>query len=584
MKYIKSEVFFNKFIKNNAIFNDQFTFDYPDHYLQKFSGSFRNAKLVPPLIFLYLESIGYQVSKDYKRLENDVRCYYAGNLLKKDSYYRNSYNEFYLDINESSRHYGYYIKFDVSNFFESIDINRLFQKINAYDTIIDLRTELIYKRLLQSIGNYKFPIIENSSTLSYLATYVYLDSFDNEIDTKVNNIEFVSDYQIVRYVDDLYIFFNTEECLRNIVFANIKNLVINEYQRIGLSLNESKTSLGLSKNVNEDLMSALYEHYVNEKNINIVEFFSEESIINFLKELESIPLSHNHIKYYEILNQHFNAEGITYSPTEVFRYLVYYKSNLFKQRGVIKQLQRLIEKDYTILKYNTDLFVSIILNTEDGELIRFLLNNIFRLSKLDYFDKSIIVRYLILRNFKHQDLLERISEGNQNLVQYINKYCRGNFMNSFVDEKNNRFISMLDKKQFDFHNDSKVWYLYFMYKYHFKNGDILEAFAYFKTYFDRMTSILMFYKKVKFKKNRPDYHRHYEVKNAKKDYKSLNEMYYFENDIDDLLTRLYKKRNFNPVIHSSAQIIDKEMINKATLIELINKSEKLIVESFESEM
>src|SRR5699024_10300914 len=170
----------------------------------------------------------------------------------------------------------------------------------------------------------------------------------------------------------------------------------------------------------------------------------------------------------------------------------------------IKQLQRLIEKDYTILKYNTDLFVSIILNTEDGDLIRFLLNKIFSLSRIDYFDKSIIVRYLILRNFKHRDLLEKISVENQNLVRYINKYCRGNFMNSFIDEKNNRFICMIDSNQFDFHKDSKVWYLYFMYKHHLKNEDILEAFAYFKTYFDRMTSILMFYKKVKFKKDRPD--------------------------------------------------------------------------------
>lgn len=179
--YIKSEEFFNKFIKSNAIFNEKNAFEFPRHYIQKPSGSFRNTRLVSPLIYLYLECIGYQISREYERYENEVRCYYAGIMEDKDFYYKTSYDRFYADINESSKYYRYYSKFDVTSFFESIDVNLLFKQINSKRTVIDLRTSLIYKRLLKSIGNNKFPIVENSSSLSYLATFIYLDPVDNNI-------------------------------------------------------------------------------------------------------------------------------------------------------------------------------------------------------------------------------------------------------------------------------------------------------------------------------------------------------------------------------------------------------------------
>lgn len=578
--YIKGEEFFNKFIKSNAIFNEKGSFKFPRHYMQKPNGSFRNTYLVSPLIYLYLECIGYQISRDYERYENDIRCYYAGSMKDKDTYYKTSYNKFYADINESSKHYLYYSKYDVTNFFESIDINLLFKKINSKGTIVDLRTTLIYKRLLKSIGNNKFPIVENSSSLSYLATYIYLDSIDNKIEEELNRIDDISEFQIVRYVDDLYIFFNTLEQKKDIVFSKIKNRVINEYQSVGLSLNEDKTSLGDSKNVNEVLNAALYDHYVNDEDINIAGFFNEDSIRLFIKDLIDISPSHNHTKFREVLTDNFTLEDITYSPNEVLRYLVYYRKELFRDQSIINQLIILVESDYKILKYNTGLFVSMILNTKSERLIKLLLFKLFTNAKIDAFDISIGLHYLISRNFKHKDLRDKISKADLNIIKFINLYCRNNFLHVFNNKEQNLLINLLIKNEFNFNDDSKVWYIFFMYKYHMKNNDILEAFGYYKTYFDRMTSLLMFYREIANRKNKPHYSKHHDKNKTIADYRKLNEEYFVKNNIDVLLGKLYKLRNFNPINHATAQIVEDSMLNEDTIKNLIEDSEQLLVDSF----
>src|SRR5699024_9095032 len=101
-------------------------------------------------------------------------------------HYKKSYDKFFADINESSKYYTYFYKFDVTNFYDSIDINLLFSKINKQNNVvIDLRSSLIYKRLMQAIGNNKYPTVENSTTLSFLATYIYLDSVDRNLESQL---------------------------------------------------------------------------------------------------------------------------------------------------------------------------------------------------------------------------------------------------------------------------------------------------------------------------------------------------------------------------------------------------------------
>jgi|SRR5699024_8818290 len=91
---IKSEEFFYKFINNGALFKNKLVFDFPRHYIQKNNSSFRNSKLVSPIIYIYLECIGYHVCKAYIKDSTTTRCYYAGNIHELDFHYQKSYERY----------------------------------------------------------------------------------------------------------------------------------------------------------------------------------------------------------------------------------------------------------------------------------------------------------------------------------------------------------------------------------------------------------------------------------------------------------------------------------------------------------
>lgn len=576
---ILSETFFLNFIKNGAIFKENNIFNFPSHYSQKTSASFRNMSLVSPFLYLYIETVGYHINQKYTRKSQEGRCYYAGNLSENEFSYKNSYDEFFADINALSSIYDNFYKFDISNFFDGIDIDLLFKLINNREEILDTRSSLIYKRLLQQIGGNKFPTVENSATLSYLATYIYLDEVDNDLETILKKNSKIESFQIIRYVDDLYIFFDTMEDELNLVSSEIKNAVIDVHRKVKLNLNENKTKLDKSSEVNRTLNAALYNHYVNKEDIDIVDFFDKNSIGLFLDDLYNLVYSHNHKNFKNILDKHFTKEGITYSSDEVLRYLVYYEESLFQNEEIIYKVKRLILTDYSFINYKVNIFLRMILKTKNGGLIRFLLNELFKKDYFNSFDIAIGLNYLLLRNFQHNDLMCKIRVVDPDIIDYIDKYCKQDFLKE-LDEEYNYIIKLnLENKFSD--SSLKVWYLYFLYKFYEKNGDILEAFAYYKTYFDRLVSLLMCYKKISIgKKGLPDYKRYYKVGNAQRDFEKLNLEYYQSENIGTLLDELYKLRNFNPINHSSAEIIEDKMLKKPQITDLIKQSEVLLFDSF----
>lgn len=203
---IASEDFFKLYIKGGGIFSDPETFDVTNRYLQKSDSSFRITKLVSPILYLYLSAIGTQISKKYINQRENTRVYHAGKIKNLLYHYKDSYDDFFADINESQEGYDYYIKIDLTNFFGSIDINELFEKINEEEEILDPRTILIYKNILSLIGNENFPIVENNAGLSYLATEIYLDKTDLAIEKYLGKLKILEKFQLIRYVDDLFIF------------------------------------------------------------------------------------------------------------------------------------------------------------------------------------------------------------------------------------------------------------------------------------------------------------------------------------------------------------------------------------------
>lgn len=51
----------------------------------------------------------------------------------------------------------------------------------------------------------KFPLVQNSTASSFLATIVYLDIIDVKLGNFIKKLPNIEAYKLIRYVDDLYI-------------------------------------------------------------------------------------------------------------------------------------------------------------------------------------------------------------------------------------------------------------------------------------------------------------------------------------------------------------------------------------------
>lgn len=123
----------------------------------------------------------------------------------------------------------------------------------------------------------------------------------------------------------------------------------------------------------------------------------------------------------KILDKYFTKEGITYSSDEVLRYLAYYEDELFQDEAIICKIKRLILTDYNFINYKINIFLRIILKTNNGELIKFLLNELFNKEKFNSFDVSISINYLLLRNFQHNDLMSKVKDVDSEIIDYIDR-------------------------------------------------------------------------------------------------------------------------------------------------------------------
>ena len=293
---------------------------------------------------------------------------------------------------------------------------------------------------------------------------------------------------------------------------------------------------------------------------------------------------HNHDSYREIKDEVFTIPDVQYSSDEVFRYLIYYRKGIFNDTDLIDKLKRLIRRDYKIIKYDTKNLIYMILNTRDEELIKHFLNEIFRNRGLDSFDIAMIINYLILRNFRHQDLMNKLAEYEPNIYKYINLYCKGSFVKSLLDEDNNSYINLIFEDDYDFNDDLKVWYIYFMYQHYKNSNDTLEAFSYYKSYFDRVTAHLMYFKGIeRAGKGKPNYRMYYKEGPIKKGFKRI-EFNQEITDIDDLIKKAHDLRNHNPINHSSAEVMDDETLNIEEIETIIDELEFLLEQGFLGEV
>lgn len=293
-EYIASEEFFEKYIRKAAFVLFPEAMHQSENFLQKGDGSFRDSSLLSPVLYLALQAIGKEISNHYQTVRNmNIDAFYAGNYYYMRAKYKQDYDEFYKLINTHISDCQYFIKTDVTNFFPNIDLDVLINQIDKRSNLDDVcftPTQLkMIKELLLYCGAGKFPTIENSTASSYLATIVYMDEIDNRIYQFIKEkIDCISDFKIIRYVDDMYILVSSSHDI--VMLYDAYKQIRNEYSSIlkeyGLSLNAKKCCLKPAIEINDELKKSLYDEYFNGIQHDIEELF-EGKFQEFLNSLLS---------------------------------------------------------------------------------------------------------------------------------------------------------------------------------------------------------------------------------------------------------------------------------------------------------
>lgn len=324
---ISEKDFFDKYIKTGYLFFDENVTMILSHYLQKSDGTYRDAQLINPTLYILLQTICYQFYLCCGYSEKNIITYYSGCFDKLDIHYSNYYDLFYKDINYYSEIFDYYLKIDIKDYFRSINIDTLFEDINEFSKE-DKYPEneiLIYKELFKLIGKDKFPILENSIGLSYLATNVYLRKIDENFFDYLDTNQNLTNFQMIRYVDDLYVFFNTNTCNVDKISLNLLNKYNTFLDRKSLSINMLKVNYNYTTNISESLKQSFYEEIVNGESFNI-HVSSETYLVDFIEKLKSCKLEKGIIlksDFDSIIDEVFSRQEYALSAKELFTLCVF---------------------------------------------------------------------------------------------------------------------------------------------------------------------------------------------------------------------------------------------------------------------
>lgn len=569
LEKIKEENYFNKYIKTGAFLWDDINWIKCENPSMNADGTLRRRDLISPLFYIIYIYIGNKINRLYKNKRNtDVEVYYAGNFDKNRYHYKNEYNDFCKKTIKLSKNYKYYIKTDIKNFFSSINIDLLFYYIssNINDTKLNISLEELnfMEEFIKFIGDGKLPQIEEGITSSYLATKIYLEEIDNNLYTYLKENESIKEFKIIRYVDDLYIFLDTnmnkEKIYEQII--NFINDVIYEYS---ITININKTEIKDVEKLETDLkhLSYLDEEYINE---NINEIINDTDLHDVLFDI----LIENNItreKYNLILkNRLGNIDN--YTENEIFNSIIYTTNSIMSNKNMIDILKLLIDQKFDFIYCDPKRLTILIVKTKDEETIKLFLNKLYQKKKVlewNRYDKIAVEQYLLQRQFINRDLINNLSSI-RNLKNYISY-----FINKDWSEIPNSQIQAKLCERLIYKEDTRYFFLYAFFKFEENKGNYELKHSFFKSYFEAISAVLY----------------------ARNVGQSLNyERMYTEGSLRKNYEKIMGNKKYNDDIHKICQLRNKNMVNHAggnnndisiykEIDENINKIKNIIKEAIE---
>ena len=555
---LSTDDFYNKYIKNgNCVLFPTVTFK-DKNYLLKNGGTIRNATLISPLMYLVLQAVGKALSEKYVvQRPNDIMVFYGGDYDTNSAHYKDSYYQFLETVDEESKtgSYNYYIKIDIKDFYDNINIDKLVsildENINSSESVKITPSQLyLYKRLFSYCGGGHFPLVENSVCSSYLSTVVYLDSTDRELYNYLESLSRfgIRKFKMIRYVDDLYILI-----LSTNNYRETKRLAINilkKYNSIlntsGLSLNFSKCKFDNSDLIINDLKNWSYIEDGSNINEKISDTFPD-GLLGFLSDFNSALDESGHLTFGEyrmVLEKSYQNYDLSLRPHEVLNHFIYKMKRGEASKELVPILAEIICPDFTHLHLDPKRLTQIVLNTGDENLIKSILNSLFMRANGDdwnAYDMIITITYLLQRGFRHYDLKKKVLSKLPCTKYFGEKYCEHSFIESLEGEGS------------EYHTLSKLIgedeianYLFFMFKCEASDGNFMEAFAYFKSFFDRVTADIACGRNAI---SPVRYLKYY-------DEGKLGKIYGRYQNSKGIISKAQKLRRTNPLAHASSELLN----------------------------
>lgn len=548
---IIEEEYFHNNILNGRFLMEEDNYIVCENYEIKEDGTFRNKTLISPILYIYYTAIVMEISeKYYKKRNSNISVRYAGNYKEGRLHYKQEYYEFIDELEKSSFIYDTYIKIDIKDFYESIDIDKLIYLLKN-SIPMNEKEQMSIKEFLFLIGNKKFPQIDGGIASSYLATIVYLDIIDNRFYKILQDIFGKNNFKMIRYADDLYVFFDSN----NYELKKLENRITYEYVNIihdySLNLNMKKTRLRESIYIYEDINSiSLEDEDTLEQELD--NYFKREALEEFFNRLICSTKEDgiNYRTYYDIIDECFENPEIRFYQRQIYSTIIFKDLQWFKDTETFTNLVELIENNNDILIHDPKRLLSSILNMRSGDLIKkFLYNLYIKYEKHGWtvYDSFLAERYLLYRNFRSIKLLNILKEKDNKFYTYIYKYINNNWVDNVVksDLVN---ISIYDKAL-----EESIIYIRFLSIVEHAKQNFLTYQAYMKSFFDSITSNLV-YKKENRKES------FFEKRNILAFYKNN---YSITPNEYNIIGEFCDSRNGNPLCHSNIKIIkNKNMKNK----------------------
>lgn len=574
---LKSKEFFEKYINSGGFVLFPEMMHHSENFIQKADGSFRNSALISPILFLVLQSIGKMVADNYEvERPKEVQSFYAGNYEHSRPMYKRDYDMFYKSVNAYADECQYFIKTDIKSFYQNININRLIDRIDNVcnkkeKNIIPQSRLLAMKELLLFCGNGYYPLIESSIASSYLATIVYLDEIDTKlyefIKTKIRGI---SEFHMVRYVDDLYILFSStmEERELNQVYNEIIRNYSSILKEYGLTLNTTKCLWKKSISINEELKWSMYDEYVNGVKHELGELFKGK-MNSFLQGVYSVSKKGITYKdYIELINDNFRSDDIELMPIAVYNNFIYGDQTELRREENIQELAKILETDNSFLALDTKRLTIMVMQSGSDKIIKSMLNHLFnryRAGLWNSFDTSVAIAYLIQSKFQHIDLLDKIRVKAPKLYSYYLFFCKRSIMFQLEnEEKSERYLTGMKK-------DQKTAFLYFMYLCEKNRYGHLASYAYYKSFFDRISANMAFLSGKDEESKKPNYNKYYQKK-------YLRELYADVRESEKIINKAQSFRNKNPLIHASSELLENN--NSSKELKEMEKNLDYLIDSY----